>query len=45
MRVLVFSTNVSVAFLILRRPEGDITINTNRQSCKTTIFVLDFNEF
>jgi hypothetical protein len=43
-RVLIFSTNLSEAFLILRRIQHDIVINVTASSCKVPLLLSDFNE-
>jgi hypothetical protein len=42
--VLIFSTNLSETFLIVRRIKRDITINVHRSSCKVPLLLSDFNE-
>ena len=43
-RVLIFSTNLSVTFLILGRTERDIIIHVYRSSLKVPLFLSDFHE-
>jgi hypothetical protein len=43
MCVLILSTTLSEAFLILRRIQRDITINVHRRSCKVPLLLSDFN--
>jgi hypothetical protein len=40
--VLIFSTNLSKTFLILRRIQRDIVINVHRSSCKVHVIVVRF---
>jgi hypothetical protein len=40
MCVLIFSTNLSETFLILRRTERDIIINVLRSSCKVLVILV-----
>jgi len=42
--VLIFSTNLSKVFLILRMIERHIIINVHRSSCKVPLLLLDFDE-
>ena len=42
MCVLVFSTNLSETFLILRRTERKLTINVQRNSCKVPFILVIF---
>jgi hypothetical protein len=42
MCVLIFSTNFSETFLILRRIQGIVVINVHRSSCKVPVIVVGF---
>jgi len=44
MCVLIFCTNLSETFLILRRTERDMIKNVYRSSCKVLVILSDFNE-
>jgi hypothetical protein len=42
MFTLIFSTNLSELFLIIRRTERDIVTNVHRSSCKTPVILVRF---
>jgi hypothetical protein len=44
MCVLIFSTNLSETFLILRRIQRDIIINVHKPSCEMPIILVRFYE-
>jgi len=44
MWILIFYTNLSKTFLVLRMYKWDIIINVHRISCKIPLFLTDFNE-
>jgi hypothetical protein len=41
-RVLIFFTNLSETFLIVRRIQRDIIINVHKYSCKVLIIIVRF---
>jgi hypothetical protein len=44
MCVLIFSTTLSITFLILKRIALDIAINVQTSSCKIPVILVTFNE-